>query len=67
MTDDTIYSNIREILRPILGQRIVEITQHEQDEYHETGDAFVMLHFENGATLQFHIGDDGFDLDDPNA
>ena len=61
---DGIYANIRDLeaLGPLLGQRIVEITQHDKDEWQETGRAYVMLHFENGMSLKFWIGDDGFEI-----
>ena len=55
--DGESYANIRDgsLLGPILQQRIVEITQHDEEEFHETGEGFVCLHFENGYTLRLAI------------
>lgn len=63
------YANIRdaELLGPFVGQRIVDITQHDKDEYEETRQAYIALHFENGQTLKFPIGDAGFDIEDLDA
>lgn len=57
---DEMYANIREVLGPCLGQRVMEITQHDADEFEDTRECYVMLHFENGVTLRFPITDDGF-------
>lgn len=60
------YSTIRhpELLGPFLGQRVVEITQQDRDEFVAEHQSYVALHFENGATLRFPIGDAGFDIED---
>ena len=60
---DQPYSNIREILGWAIGQRIVEITQHDQDEFEEEG-AFVMLMFESGGYIRFPVDEAGFVQDD---
>lgn len=62
---DEPYANIRDIdqLGSLLGQRVIEITQHDEEDFREDGASFVCLHFENGTTVTFPIGDDGFHVD----
>lgn len=67
MRDDrsqNVRQNVRdpEILGLFVGQRVVDITQHDADEFAETG-AYVCLHFERCGTVTFLIGDDGFDVE----
>lgn len=61
------YSNIRDILRPYMGARIIDITQHDENEFNEAKTegregSYVMLMFDNGGYIKFPITDDGFDL-----
>jgi hypothetical protein len=62
--DNEDYSTIRDndLLGPFIGKRIVAITQHDEDEYAETQQAYVMLMFEDGTWVKFFIGEDGFVL-----
>lgn len=57
------YATIRTILRPFIGKRVLDISQHDEADYDpETGKgAFVMLLFEDGHYLKFWIDDDGFE------
>lgn len=57
MSDETIHRNIREILWPIVGLKLIDITQHDNAE--EEG-SFVQLHFADGSYLKFPIGELGF-------
>ena len=50
------YKQIRNVLQPVIGQRLVDITQPDPEEYHETGVWYIALHFENGQTLRFANG-----------
>lgn len=65
----TTVSNIRELLGHLIGQRLIEITQDDED---EEGDRFVELMFENGNTVRFftvdseHYRDGCFCFSDPN-
>jgi hypothetical protein len=61
---DDIYSNIRQILGPCIGKRVVEITQHDEAEWKENHDSYVMLMFEDGSTLKFPVQDKGFVFND---
>ena len=54
------YSNIREILGHLIGRKLVEITQHDEDEFLEDGRSYVQLMFEDGDHIKFFVGDDGF-------
>lgn len=55
------YSNIRQILGGFIGKRIVDITQHDEEEFAEDGQRFVMLMFEDGNTIKFYAND-GFEV-----
>lgn len=60
------WDSIRDedLLGPIIGQKVVDITENDKDEK----EAFLCLHFENGYTLKFPMGDDqdgGFDIQPP--
>lgn len=61
MSDETEgeYSNIRSLLGEFIGRRVVDITQHDEDEFKENGACYVALHFDNGGTITFDITDDG--------
>lgn len=56
MTDR--YANIRELL-PVVGLVVVEVTQHDEEDYMLGGPAFFMIHFDSGLTLQVEVCDDG--------
>ena len=58
MADDA-YANIRDVLGRFIGATVVDITQHDRDEFLEEGLSYVELHFDTGATLGFQIDDDG--------
>ena len=60
--DDGVYVNVRDpdMLGPFIGQRVIEVTQHDKDEFEETKQSYIAIHFENGGTLTFPIGDAGF-------
>lgn len=62
MADDTdeVYTNIRQILNFAIGQKIVDITQHDDDEWKETKQSYIMIMLENGGWIKFLIGDQGF-------
>lgn len=60
------YSNIRDaaLLGPLIGARVIDITQHDEDEFKENGESRIYFHFDNGITVSFPIGDAGFDVKD---
>ncbi len=51
--DNEPYSTIREILGPLIGLKLVDITQHDAEEYAETKRSYVMLMFEDGSYVKF--------------
>jgi hypothetical protein len=61
-SDDESYANIRQegFLGKYIGKRLVDITQHDEDEYQQTQKAYVLLMFEEGMWIKFPVGDDGF-------
>lgn len=60
------YVNIRHFLGFAIGKRIEDITQHDEDEFHERG-AFIMLHVEGGGTIEFPIDDRPFVYNNPDG
>ena len=43
----------------LIGRTLVDITQHDKDEFPETG-SFIQFHFDDGGYVKIPIGDDGF-------
>lgn len=66
MADDDPYVTVRELLGKLMGQRVIEITQHDEEEFITEQACYISLHFENGLTVTFHIGESGFDLEEPD-
>ncbi len=58
MSEET-YSNIREIIGEVIGKTLIDVTQHDPEQFEEEG-SFVQLHFDDGSYLKFPIGDLGF-------
>lgn len=58
--EEEVYSNIRQILGHAIGQTIVDITQHDRDEFDEDGYSYVMLMLSHGGYIKFFIEDSGF-------
>jgi hypothetical protein len=68
--DEGVYSNIREILGGLVGARIIDISQHDQEHFEETGESFVEFLFDNGHTLRVTLTDDSrleYDDNEPEA
>ena len=59
------FANIRDFLGFLLGQQLVDITQHDREEWVESREAYVCLHFANGGTITIPITKEGFDYFDP--
>lgn len=60
------FANIREIIGHFIGRTIVEITQHDRDEWDEYGEAYVQLHFQDGSHLKFWTEERGFSFYEPD-
>lgn len=63
---DKNYSTIRELIGDFKGKRVTEITQQDSAEWDYDHESYVALHFEDGRTLKFPIGDAGFDVQVPD-
>ncbi len=55
---DEAYSNIRQILGNAIGRRIVDITQHDKEDFDQDGKCFVMFMLEDGHYIRFDLGED---------
>lgn len=68
MADES-YSTIRDpnLLGPFMGARVLEITQHDPEEWEEDRQAYFCLHFDNGYTLKILIDDAPFVISPPGA
>lgn len=59
----TELSNIREHLGWLIGRKVVDVTAGDPPDLpdaDEEDEDFIVLHFDNGGTLDIPIGDDGF-------
>lgn len=50
---DEAYVQIRAALGELIGSTIIDITQHDQEEFEDEGLAVIYLHLSNGKTLFF--------------
>ncbi len=63
--DDERYTTIRDpdLLGPLIGARVVDVTQHDQDEYAEDGQSYFVIHFDNGMSVTVFVGAEGFAIE----
>lgn len=47
------YSTIRKVLGHMIGKRIVDVTQHDQEDWDERGESFIQLMLEDGSYVKF--------------
>lgn len=62
-------SNIRDYLGFLIGCRVVDVTAGDPPDIpdaDEEDEHYIVLHFDNGGTLDVPIGADGFSFFDPN-
>jgi len=66
---DNEYRNVRDpdFLGPILQQHLVDVTQHDPEDFKANDESRIYFHFANGYTVSFPIGDAGFDISPPRA
>jgi hypothetical protein len=57
---DPDYVNIRQILGSLIGRTLLDITQHDPEEFAETQMSYVQFHFDDGSYVKFPISEDGF-------
>lgn len=61
--DEEEYASIREVIpAAVIGSTVIDITQHDQAFFDETGKVFVQFMFSSGDTIRFYIGDDGIEV-----
>jgi hypothetical protein len=58
------YATVRDIFREFIGQTVVDITQHDQDEWEETGEGYILLMFGNGATIKITVAEGNIETED---
>lgn len=61
------YVNIREYLGGLIGQRLVDISQHDEEEWERDKTSYICLIFEDGSSVKFHVEEHAMDLDGPIA
>jgi hypothetical protein len=47
-----------DLFGPLIGRKVIEITQHDEEEWNSGSPAYVCLHFDNGMTLRLIIEDE---------
>ena len=50
---DAPYANIRILLGTLIGQKLIDITQHDREEWEEDQESYVHLMFEDGSSVKF--------------
>lgn len=48
-------SSIRDLIGDFIGQTVVDITQHDPEDWEQDGISFVQLMFAHGGYLKFYI------------
>lgn len=71
MTDErpSELSNIREFLGWLIGRRIVDVTAGDPPSVPDADEEdahYIVLHFDNGGTLDLPVGETGFSFFDPD-
>jgi hypothetical protein len=54
------FDNIRQVLGSLIGKTVVDITQHDADEWEETRASYIQFHFDNGDYVRIYVGSEGF-------
>jgi hypothetical protein len=61
MEEDATIRNA-EFMGPLIGRTIIDVTQHDAEEFAETHESYFMLMFDDGSALKCVVGDAGFTL-----
>jgi hypothetical protein len=61
------YSTIRDLLGSLIGKTLVDVSQHDQEDWELEGESFVVLMFSDGSSVKFYTGERAFDIDGPAA
>lgn len=69
MSEDAEYATVRLLLGSFIGSTLIDISQHDYEDFERDGKGFVMLHFSNNRAI--YIGLDGkpmaYDSDEPTV
>ena len=52
--DEDGYSNIRGFLGELIGARVIDISQHDREDWDENHESYVMLMFDNGRYVKIY-------------
>ena len=55
MPENEEYANIRGIIGEFVGQKVLDITQHDEEYFKRTGRSFVDFMFDSGDVLRIYI------------
>lgn len=61
------YATVRDHLGSLIGKTLIDVTQHDQEDWEQRGEAFVVLMFSDGSSVKFPTGDLAFVVDGPAA
>lgn len=61
------YATIRRILDKFMGLKLVDVTQHDQEEWESERISYVCLMFEDGSMLKFPTAERAFEMEGPAA
>lgn len=53
-------TTVRDILGHLKGRTIIEIVQHDPDDFERSGECYVEILLDDGSYVRFPIGDEGF-------
>lgn len=60
------YVTVRKLFGSFIGDRILDITQQDEDDFKRDGEAFIQFFFESGRAIKVVIGEDGeIEVDEP--
>lgn len=64
-----VWTNIRGVLGHMVGQKIIDITQHDSEEYEQDGKTYIMFMLEGGDYFKVFLSEEGFDcsMPEPNS
>lgn len=52
------YANIRELIGEFIGKTVIDVSQHDEEDWAATGAGFVVLMFSDGSLLKFYVPQD---------
>ena len=49
------YVTVREKLGWVVGRKVIDITQQDEEDFRDSGEAFVALMFDDGSLIKFPV------------